>query len=161
MCVALVGFFCNTPAYVQNSAQLQNRDQPAHGRCDLITRDVHHDRLAQHVVKRTIVNPYKVRQGGTFKRQARVAGARLIEQRLRWFIADDLKTIGRKPRHLAAAARADIGSAARLEEAFDERVQIARSGLLVPFRAKALAAASYAARVWESILARRCHSPLH
>ena len=82
MAAALVGFFCNTPAYVQNSARLQNRNQPAHGRCDLITREVHHDRLAQHVVKCIVANPYKFRQGGTVKRQARVASARLIEQRL-------------------------------------------------------------------------------
>jgi hypothetical protein len=90
---------------------------------------------------------YKFRQGGTIKRQARVARARLVEQRLGWFITDDVKTVGRKPRHLAAAARADIGSAARLEEAFDERVQVARSGCSCHSAAKALAAASYAARV--------------
>src|SRR5579871_2773983 len=133
MLVAHIRALGDAPAEIENATGFCDLQHPAHGWRDLRSIEMHDHGLAEQVVVGCGCDRLQGRQFGPRKCQLRIAAARLREQAVGCIEALGRIAVGSEPGHLAAAAAADIGGPAALDEkARDDVMQIGRRRLLVP-----------------------------
>ena len=129
--VALIGALGDAPAQIENAARLDDIEQTADRRRDLLAVEMHDHGFAQHVVEGA--DAAQLGQFGLRELERRVTPPRLGEQAFRGIEADGRKTVRMEPGDLAAAAAADIGRiAAADEKPLDDFLQVDRRRLTEP-----------------------------
>jgi hypothetical protein len=134
--VSEVGGVGDAPAQIEHAAGLDDLEHATDRGRDQRAVEMHDHGLTQQIVVNTGRDAGETGQFGVHESEIRIAPARFGQQPLRCIKASGGKAVRIQPGDLAAAAAADIGGGAILdEEAPDDVLQIDRRRLLVPLLA--------------------------